>query len=62
MKAECCENEFVAMAKASGWRLGVGGADLPQRDGKLVKQWAADHTQCVTRSTLILALNIYKHS
>ncbi len=54
--------EFAAMGKAlgggSGWVLLV----LSPRDGKLVNQWAADHTQTLAGATPILALDMYEHS
>lgn len=54
--------EFVAMGKAlsggSGW---VMLSYLP-RDGRLVNQWASDHTQCVALGAPILALDMYEHA
>ena len=54
--------EFVAMGKAlgggSGWVLLTS---LP-RDGSLVNQWAADHTDAVAGGIPILALDMYEHA
>jgi Fe-Mn family superoxide dismutase len=54
--------EFVAMGKAlaggSGWVL---LAFLP-RDGTLVNQWAADHTDALAGAVPILALDMYEHA
>lgn len=54
--------EFVAMGKAlaggSGWVLLTYGA----RDGRLVNQWAADHTHVLADSRPILALDMYEHA
>lgn len=54
--------EFTAMGKAagggSGWVLLVHS----HRDGRLMNQWAADHTQALAHSTPILALDMYEHS
>lgn len=55
-------DEFVAMGKAlaggSGWVLLVY---LP-REGRLVNQWAADHTQALAGGLPILALDMYEHA
>jgi len=54
--------EFVAMGKAlaggSGWVLLAYAA----RDGRLVNQWAADHTHVLADSRPILALDMYEHA
>ena len=54
--------EFIAMGKAlgggSGWVLLV----FQPRDGSLVNQWAADHTDAVTGGVPILALDMYEHA
>jgi Fe-Mn family superoxide dismutase len=54
--------EFVAMGKAlaggSGWVL----LSYSPRDGKLVNQWAADHTTTLAGGRPILALDMYEHS
>lgn len=55
-------DEFVAMGKAlaggSGWVLLVY---LP-REGRLVNQWAADHTQALAGGLPVLALDMYEHA
>jgi superoxide dismutase, Fe-Mn family len=55
-------NEFVAMGNAlsggSGW---VVLAYIP-RDGQLVNQFAAEHTQAVAGGIPILALDMYEHA
>ena len=54
--------EFTAMGKAlgggSGWVL---LAFLP-RDGILVNQWAADHTDALAGGVPVLALDMYEHA
>lgn len=54
--------EFVAMAKAlaggSGWVLLV----FQPRDGTLVNQRSAEHTQAVAGGVPILALDLYEHA
>jgi Fe-Mn family superoxide dismutase len=54
--------EFVAMANAlsggSGWVLLV----YVPRDGRLVNQYAADHTQAVAGGMPVLALDMYEHA
>ena len=47
-----------ALGGGSGWVLLVSSP----RDGKLVTQWAADHTQTLAGATPILALDMYEHS
>lgn len=60
--AERWRDEFVACAKAlgggSGWMLLV----FQPREGKLVNQWAADHTHAVAGGVPILALDMYEHA
>jgi Fe-Mn family superoxide dismutase len=54
--------EFTAMAKAqgggSGWTLLVWS---PRR-GRLVNQWAADHSNTLAGCVPVLALDMYEHS
>jgi Fe-Mn family superoxide dismutase len=54
--------EFVAMGKAlaggSGWVL----LTFLPRDGTLVNQWAADHTDAMAGGVPILALDMYEHA
>lgn len=55
-------DEFSAMGKAlgggSGWVLLV----FQPREGTLVNQWAADHTQALAGGVPILALDMYEHA
>ena len=54
--------EFSALGKAlgggSGWALLTWSA----RDGRLMNQWAADHTMTLAGGTPILALDMYEHA
>lgn len=54
--------EFTAMGKAlaggSGWVI----LTCSSRDGRLVNQWAADHTQILAGSIPVLALDMYEHA
>jgi Fe-Mn family superoxide dismutase len=54
--------EFVGMGKAlaggSGWVLLTWSARL----GRLINQWAADHTHCLADGQVILALDMYEHA
>jgi Fe-Mn family superoxide dismutase len=54
--------EFVAMGKALGGGSGWVLLTYSHRDGRLVNQWAADHTHAVAGATPILALDMYEHS
>jgi len=47
-----------ALGGGSGWVL----LTYSDRDKKLVNQWAADHTCCLTGGSPILALDMYEHS
>src|SRR5258706_9773596 len=55
-------DEFVAMATGlaggSGWVL----LTYVPRDGRLVNQYASDHTQAVAGAIPILALDMYEHA
>lgn len=54
--------EFSALGKSlgggSGWALLTWSA----RDGRLMNQWAADHTMTLAGGTAILALDMYEHA
>jgi superoxide dismutase, Fe-Mn family len=54
--------EFVACGKAlgggSGWVLLV----FQPREGRLVNQWAADHTHALAGGVPLLALDMYEHA
>lgn len=55
-------DEFVAMGKALGGGSGWVILSYLPRDGRLVNQWASDHTQCIVLGTPILALDMYEHA
>ena len=54
--------EFTGMGKAlaggSGWVL----LTWSERHGRLVNEWAADHTHCLAGGQPVLALDMYEHS
>ena len=54
--------EFVALGKAlaggSGWVLLCWSPAL----GRLVNQWAADHTHCLAGGDILLALDMFEHA
>src|SRR5215475_8921707 len=56
------QTEFAAIAKAqaggSGWTI----LSWSPRLGRLVNQWAADHTHALAGGVPILALDMYEHS
>ena len=56
------QDQFAAMGKAqaggSGWVL----LSYSTRCGRLVNQWAADHTTTIADGAVILALDMYEHS
>jgi Fe-Mn family superoxide dismutase len=54
--------EFTAMGKALGGGSGWVLLTWSPRDGKLVNQWAADHTTTLAGGRPILALDMYEHS
>ncbi len=54
--------EFVAMGKALGGGSGWVLLTYAHRHGRLVNQWAADHTHSLAGGTPILALDMYEHS
>ncbi len=60
--AERWRDEFSAMGKAlaggSGWVL----LSFLPREGRLVNQWAADHTHAVAGGVPLLALDMYEHA
>jgi Fe-Mn family superoxide dismutase len=55
-------SEFVAMGKALGGGSGWVLLTFLPRDGTLVNQWAADHTDALAGGTPILALDMYEHA
>ncbi len=54
--------EFVAMGKAQGGGSGWVLLTWSPRTGRLVNQWAMDHTTTLAGGTPILALDMYEHS
>jgi len=59
---ESWREEFVAMGKALGGGAGWVLLVFQPRDGSLVNQWAADHTQVLAGGVPILALDMYEHA
>ena len=55
-------SEFVAMGKALGGGSGWVLLSFLPRDGTLVNQWAADHTNALAGAVPILALDMYEHA
>ena len=55
-------DEFVAMGKALGGGSGWVLLSYLPREGRLVNQWAADHTHAVALGTPLLALDMYEHA
>jgi Fe-Mn family superoxide dismutase len=54
--------QFGAMGKAQGGGSGWVLLTWSPRDGRLVNQWAADHTCALAGATPLLALDMYEHS
>ena len=54
--------EFVAMGRALGGGSGWVLLAFQPRDGSLVNQWAADHTNSLAGGVPILALDMYEHA
>lgn len=54
--------EFTAMGKALGGGSGWVLLTHSPRDGRLVNQWAMDHTTVLAAGQPILALDMYEHS
>ena len=54
--------EFTAMAKAQGGGSGWTILTWSDRLGRLVNQWAADHTHALPGGTPVLALDMYEHA
>lgn len=60
--AEAWRNEFAATGKALGGGSGWVLLTYSPRMGRLVNQWAADHTMTVADGIPILALDMYEHA
>jgi superoxide dismutase, Fe-Mn family len=54
--------EFTALAKAMGGGSGWALLSWSSREGRLINQWAADHTHLLAGATPILALDMYEHA
>ena len=54
--------EFAAMGKALGGGSGWVILAFVPREGRLVNQWAADHTHAVAGALPLLALDMYEHA
>jgi Fe-Mn family superoxide dismutase len=54
--------QFAAMGKALGGGSGWVVLAYSARSGRLVNQWAADHTHALVSAVPILALDMYEHS
>ena len=54
--------EFAALGKALGGGSGWALLTWSGRDGRLVNQWAADHTMTLAGGTPLLALDMYEHA
>jgi superoxide dismutase, Fe-Mn family len=60
--AEQWQAQFSAMGKAQGGGSGWVLLGYSPRSGKLINQWAADHTTTIGDGVVILALDMYEHS
>ena len=54
--------EFAAMGKALGGGSGWVILTYSHRDGRLMNQWAADHTMSLAAAAPILVLDMYEHA
>jgi Fe-Mn family superoxide dismutase len=54
--------EFMAMGKAQGGGSGWVLLTYSPRDGRLMNQWAMDHSTTLAGGQPILALDMYEHS
>ena len=54
--------EFASTGKALGGGSGWVLLTWSPRDGRLVNQWASDHTQTLAGSDPLLALDMYEHA
>jgi Fe-Mn family superoxide dismutase len=60
--AERWREEFVAIGKALGGGSGWVLLAFQPREGTLVNQWSADHTQALAGGVPLLALDMYEHA
>jgi len=56
------QTQFTAMGKALGGGSGWVVLAYSARSGRLVNQWAADHTHALAGAVPIVALDMYEHS
>jgi len=56
------QTQFVSIGKALGGGSGWVVLAHSARSGRLVNQWAADHTHALVGAVPILALDMYEHS
>ena len=54
--------QFSAMGKAQGGGSGWVLLGYSPRSGKLINQWAADHSTTIGDGVVVLALDMYEHS
>jgi Fe-Mn family superoxide dismutase len=54
--------QFSSMGKALGGGSGWVILAYSHRDGRLMNQWAADHTMSLAASTPILVMDMYEHA
>ena len=54
--------EFMAMGRALGGGSGWVLLSFQPREGTLVNQWAAEHTQALAGGVPLLALDMYEHA
>jgi len=55
-------SEFAGMGKALGGGSGWVVLAYSPRDGRLVNQWAADHTMALAGGTPLLVLDMFEHA
>jgi Fe-Mn family superoxide dismutase len=60
--AQQWQAQFSAMGKAQGGGSGWVLLTYSARSGKLINQWAADHTTTTGDGVVVLALDMYEHS
>ena len=60
--AEQWQAQFSAMGKALGGGSGWVLLSYSARSGKLINQWAADHTTTIGDGVVVLALDMFEHS
>ncbi len=60
--AQRWRDEFIAIGRALGGGSGWVLLGYLPREGRLVDQWAADHSHAVALGTPVLALDMYEHA